>query len=361
MEGLSVWMCSQTDLSVDTFYCNSIVLFTGRPHPWNTRVVSGSYNACHMVGPMIALLISLAIIIAVSSLIVRRRSIHGTKSQKKTDDAPQVSVVVITLNEDAQIKECIHHISSCNPPCKEIIVSDGGSTDNTIDIVRSIVSRNKHTDGEGPVVSLVQCGERGRARQMNAGARACTGDLVMFVHADSRPPLDCISHIRTSLSSPGTIMGGFKSRISIMDAQGREEVLWFPTLHQYFGFDFYAFVFRPWQYIHGLRCLFGDQNIFCRRDEFFKVGGFDDSLVIMEDVDLCLRMFDHFRTTRSRCLIDRCDAWSITSGRRIAAWGSLRATVIHFRIGLGWFLFRHRNSRDRLYREYHTVYTDDYR
>lgn len=308
---------------------------------------------------MIALLISLAIIIAVWSLIVRRRSIYETKIEtKKTDDAPQVSVVVITLNEAAQIKECIHHISSFNPPCKEIIVSDGGSTDSTIDIVRSMVSRNTHTDGEC-VVSLVQCRERGRARQMNAGARACTGDLVMFVHADSRPPLDCISHIRASLSSPGTIMGGFKSRISITDAQGREEVLWFPTLHQYLGFDFYAFVFRPWQYIHGLRCLFGDQNIFCRRDEFFQVGGFDDSLVIMEDVDLCLRMFDHFRPSRSRCLIDRCDAWSITSGRRIAAWGSFRATVIHFRIGLGWFLFR--DSRDRLYREYHAVYTDDYR
>jgi glycosyltransferase involved in cell wall biosynthesis len=269
----------------------------------------------------------------------------------------QVSVVIITLNEELQIEECLEHVSRFNPPCKEIIVSDGGSTDGTISLVKSLITshRQKNTP-----LSLIECTRKGRAHQMNAGSRACSGDAVMFIHADSRPPLDSVRHVRTSLSSPGTILGGFKSRISIIDGHD-EKILWFPTLHQYIGFDLYPCLFRPWHYACGLRCVFGDQNIFCRRDDFLQVGGYDEELVIMEDVDLCLRMFEYFKSKRRGCVIERVPAWSITSGRRIAAWGSLRATLIHFRIGLRWFLFSRSRHRDRLYDDYHAIYTDDFR
>lgn len=296
----------------------------------------------------------LAQIIIMSARHRRRRRVINRTLHISESTPISVSVVVITLNEEFQIEECIRHISMFDPPCKEILVSDGGSTDKTVDIVSSFSSGNNI-----PPISLIICPEKGRARQMNAGARACTGDAVMFVHADSRPPVSSIAHVRNSLSSPSTIMGGFTSRISIT-TKGKEKVLWFPTLHQYLGFDLYPFILRPWQYIHGLRCLFGDQNIFCRLDDFQEVGGYDEELVIMEDVDLCLRMFDQKRS-RSYARIDRVPVWSQTSGRRIAAWGSFRATVIHFRIGLGWFLFARSRHRDRLYREYHSLYTDDYR
>ena len=193
-----------------------------------------------------------AIILVLVSLVLfvlyKKRKKRDVPNHLETTSC-HVSVVIITLNEELQIRECIEHVASFNPPCKEIIVSDGGSVDQTVSIVQSLV-----TDGHDiPPLSLVQCKEKGRARQMNAGSRACTGDSVMFIHADSRPPLDSIRHIRTSLSSPGTIVGGFKSRISITDEKEKEKVLWFPTLHQYLGFDLYPCLLRHWQYLSGLR------------------------------------------------------------------------------------------------------------
>lgn len=299
----------------------------------------------------------LVVVLVVALVAAVDRHARRKRRRNPVPSHSQVSVVIITLNEEVQIEECIQHVVSFNPPCKDIIVSDGGSTDGTVSIVRSFISHRQKDCS--PTISLVECKEKGRARQMNAGSRACSGDAVMFIHADSRPPLDSIHHVRTSLSSPGTILGGFKSRISIIDAKEKEKILWFPTIHQYIGFDLYPCLFRPWHYLCGLRCLFGDQNIFCRLDDFLQVGGYDEELVIMEDVDLCLRMFEYFKGPG--CAIDRVPAWSTTSGRRIAAWGPLRATLIHFRIGLRWFLFSRSRHRDRLYQEYHAIYTDDYR
>jgi cellulose synthase/poly-beta-1,6-N-acetylglucosamine synthase-like glycosyltransferase len=89
------------------------------------------------------------------------------KKKKKERDLPnhvettscRVSVVIITLNEELQIRECVEHVASFDPPCKEIIVSDGGSVDQTVSIIQSLV-----TDGQDdPPLSLVlsvQCKEK---------------------------------------------------------------------------------------------------------------------------------------------------------------------------------------------------------
>ena len=125
-------------------------------------------------------------------------------------------------------------------------------------------------------------------------------------------------------------------------------------------------VFRPLSFVHGLRILFGDQCVFARTDAFHRVGGFDETVPIMEDADLCLKLhalgpYAIARRTRlvgddddvvtrpgrSRkpllprnaprgrsVMVGRCVA---TSGRRFDTWGNLRATGTHIAIALSWY------------------------
>ncbi|HJO01090.1 MAG TPA: glycosyltransferase, partial [Nitrospinaceae bacterium] len=83
----------------------------------------------------------------------------------------KISVIIPTLNEALTLEESLTAVSRLNP--HEIIVADGGSTDLTLPIAGRIATR-------------VVKGETGRARQMNAGAKEATGDLLLFMHADSR-------------------------------------------------------------------------------------------------------------------------------------------------------------------------------
>jgi len=254
------------------------------------------------------------------------------------------SVVIPVLNEEKNIGQCIEWIKSLEPGPYEIIVVDGGSEDATEEVAR------KHG------VSRVLKGERGRAKQMNLGSRACGAgcEAIMFVHSDSRPAKDSIRYVEEVLSCPSNVLGGFLTKI-----RHRGRVLRVPTWHQQIAFWLYPALFKPFAFAKGLGCMFGDQNLFCRRKDFERVGGYNTSLCIMEDVDLCLRMHRHGLGARRPGRIVRVTkSMNITSGRRIAAWGPIRATYIHFRIGLSWFLGA---KQEALYRLYHRLYTDRYR
>ena len=289
------------------------------------------------------ILTSLLIAIVVAALVYRRRQRKVTGS----DRLPRVSVVVITLNEEETIRECVEHLQSLNPPVFEIIVSDGGSQDDT-------VSRAKEAGADKVIVKTVR--GRGRAKQMNAGYESCSSesDVVMFVHADSRPPVDAVRCVADVMQDEEVALAGFKTRISVVDSEKKEQVLWFPTIHQYFSYIIYPFLLRPIDCVKGLRCLFGDQCMFCRIKDFSKVK-FDESLVIMEDVDLCLRMH---RMIPGGRIARVASSWSVTSGRRIQAWGPIKSTYIQMRIGLGWFWGM---EPEELYKLYHRLYTDSYR
>lgn len=250
-----------------------------------------------------------------------------------------LSAVVIALNEENTIGECVEHLHSLDPPLHEIVVCDGGSTDATVSIAK-----------KSGATRVITSARKGRAVQLNTGAGACTSNnAVMFVHADSRPHRKSVLHAYNVLQNPRNILGGWKTKIST-----EKGVLWWTTFHEYVATWLYPLLLRPCAYMRGLRCLFGDQNMFCRLDQFHGVGGFDESLVIMEDADLCWRMWQAYGGR----IVRIGSVWNETSGRRIAAWGQLRTLYIHVRIGFGWWWGM---DPEDLYQLYHRLYTDNYR
>jgi hypothetical protein len=108
---------------------------------------------------------------------------------------------------------------------------------------------------------------------------------------------------------------------------GAETVRWGTTFHNWIKTWYAPLVFRPQLFLRGLRLLFGDHAMFFRRADFLAVGGCDETLTVMEDADLCLRLC---RRGRIR-LVNRVVT---TSDRRVAAWGGLKANLIFLCIGI---------------------------
>ncbi|WP_231589093.1 TIGR04283 family arsenosugar biosynthesis glycosyltransferase [Crocosphaera watsonii] len=201
------------------------------------------------------------------------------------------------------------------PSPMEIIVVDGGSEDDTINIA------------ENYDITLITSPTKGRAFQMNDGAKLAKGDYLCFVHADTLVPHDLVTIIEKTLHNEDIAGGGF---ISLM--KGSKNTRWGTSLHNYLKTYYAPFLFRPYLFFFkGLRLLFGDQVIFCRRSDFWQCGGFDANLPIMEDADLCLRLVAYGRI----CLLNRVVE---SSDRRVAKLGSLKANIIYLWIGILWGL-----------------------
>lgn len=107
----------------------------------------------------------------------------------------------------------------------------------------------------------------------------------MFVHADTRPPASLVPTVRTALSDTHVVVGGFNT---VMEHEGR--LLHYLTAFHFLKTYVTPLFFRPLSLARGLRCLFGDQTLFCRAADFRRVGGYDGRLPIMEDIDLVVRL-----------------------------------------------------------------------
>ncbi|MEA5390421.1 TIGR04283 family arsenosugar biosynthesis glycosyltransferase [Cyanobium gracile UHCC 0139] len=229
--------------------------------------------------------------------------------------ARSVSIIIPTLNEASHLGRTLQQLEILDPAAAEVIVVDGGSTDATL--ARAHVHGCRVIRSPGP----------GRALQMNRGAAAARGDILCFLHADTLVPSDLVQLVGATLADPAISAGGF---LALM--RGADRTRWGVSLHNALKTHYAALLFRPHRYLmNGFRVLFGDQAMFCRRSDFVRCGGFDERLPIMEDADLCERLGRLGRIRQLNRVVE-------TSDRRVARWGSWRATGIYLAIGLLWGL-----------------------
>ena len=208
-----------------------------------------------------------------------------------------ISIIIPTLDEEALLPATLARVLA-QPGPKQILVADGGSADATRGIAAC------HAD-----VMLVTS-ERGRARQMNAGAARATGDVLLFLHADTRLPSGALDRVRAALADPAAAAGCFRLRF---DRGGFWLGLWTRPL---------------WMRWH--RWAFGDRALFARRSAFDAVGGFPDQ-PIFEDLDVV-------QALRRQGRFVFLDAAVVTSARRYERGGALRQQLRNGALWTAWWL-----------------------
>jgi rSAM/selenodomain-associated transferase 2 len=188
---------------------------------------------------------------------------------------PSISVIIPVLNEEATILNVLESVKRLQP--EEIIVVDGESSDRTRELAASTA------------VAVVTTA-RGRGRQMNEGAKAATGDALLFLHADTRLPASALEDIRKALADPRVVGGRFDI---LLDGEG-----WM--------FNIIGAMITLRSRLS--RVATGDQAIFVRREVFKKIGGYPD-IPLMEDVVFSRALK---RAGKVACLKSRV----VTSARR---------------------------------------------
>ena len=170
----------------------------------------------------------------------------------------KISIIIPTFNEEENIEQIITYLLSIKQKENiEIIVADGGSTDNTIKLA-----------GKTGVITTVSP-VKGRAGQMNHGVSLAGGDVFYFIHADSRPPLSYFKDIETAITK-GFCCGCYRSQFASNN----------------FLLKINAFFTR----LNVLFCRGGDQTIFVTKELFEKVGPYKNEMLIMEDYDFLARI-----------------------------------------------------------------------
>ncbi|MEB3359226.1 MAG: TIGR04283 family arsenosugar biosynthesis glycosyltransferase [Synechococcales bacterium] len=232
----------------------------------------------------------------------------------------QISIIIPSLNEASVIARTLGRVRSLQPLPHEVIVVDGNSRDETVAIAQ------KELDSfPAPVQThLLQAPQPGRAVQMNQGAAAATGEILCFLHADTLVPEDLGAVITQTLHDPACAGGGF---ISLMT--GTTGVRWWFSLLNFLKTYYTPLIFRPHLFFRGLRLLFGDQVMFCRRQDFWDCGGFDATMPLLEDAELCLRLVRRGRLRLVNRVVESSD-------RRVAKWGFFKANVIYAYVGYLW-------------------------
>ncbi len=205
--------------------------------------------------------------------------------------AGALAIVVPMLDEAATLPALLVHLAGWRARGCEVVLVDGGSRDDSVAMARAAGLR-------------VVVAERGRARQMNAGAQACGGALLLFLHADTRLPEAADAMVRAALAVQA--WGRFDVRID-----GRPLML-----------RVVAALMNLRSRLSGIAT--GDQAIFVRREVFEALGGFPDQ-PLMEDIELSRRLL---RVSRPACLRARVR----TSGRRWEQRGVWRTILLMWRL-----------------------------
>jgi len=201
------------------------------------------------------------------------------------------------LDEALQIERRLQALQPLRRSGVEIIVADGGSSDGTAQLA-------------APLADRVLAAPRGRAAQMNAGAAASRGGILLFLHADTTLPDNALPAIRQAIAGGGA-WGRFDVRID-----GRHPLL--------------SLVGRMMNWRSRLTGIAtGDQAIFVRREVFEDLGGYPD-LPLMEDIALCAALRRHSAPACLRATV-------ATSGRRWETHGVLRTVLLMWRLRAAYF------------------------
>ncbi|GAL66848.1 TIGR04283 family arsenosugar biosynthesis glycosyltransferase [Jejuia pallidilutea] len=190
----------------------------------------------------------------------------------------KISIIIPTLNEAATIEKLLKHLfeNSSKENIEEVIVVDGGSIDGTLDVIRPIRS----------VKAILA--EKGRAKQMNHGAKAAKGNVLYFLHADSFPPKNFDTYILSQIQK-GNNAGCFRMKFNNSH--------WWLKLAGWL-------TALPIMASRG-----GDQSLFITQKLFKDIGGYNEQFFIYEDNELIKKLFSinefvvipKWLTTSARC------------------------------------------------------------
>jgi rSAM/selenodomain-associated transferase 2 len=211
----------------------------------------------------------------------------------------KISIVVPALDEAPRIAATLAPLQELRGEDLEVLVVDGGSRDDTPRVA-------------APLADQVLESPRGRARQMNRGAAAATGQVLLFLHADTGLTPASVEALRSEMRASDRAWGRFD-----LELGGHRRLL-----------HFFAFLIRWRSRITGVAT--GDQAIFVSREAFERVGGYPE-VPLMEDVALTKRLR---RESRPLCL----EARVVTSSRRWEEHGIWKTVLLMWSLRLAYFL-----------------------
>ena len=208
--------------------------------------------------------------------------------------APLLSIVIPTLNEAHSIAATLGHVHATVGAgvAYEVLVSDGGSTDATLALAAAHGAQ------------ALAAPRPGRAAQLNFGASQARGSILYFLHADTLPPAG-FGQLIWRYRARGYRSGCFRLRFDV-----RHPVLQFSGWCSRFNAPAFQF---------------GDQSLFVEKALFEQLGGFDERMLLMEDVDLPMRI-----KRRARFVVMPQSV--ITSARKYVVHGVLRTELTHLAV-----------------------------
>ena len=177
----------------------------------------------------------------------------------------QLSIIIPTFNEEKEIVKLLQHLqnNSLKNGHTEIIIVDGGSTDETISIVSEEVKQSSLT------IRLISSPQKGRAYQLNFGAKNAQGKILYFLHADTIPP-EGVDEIILQSVTENCQAGSFQMSFD-------KDTLFF---------NFWSWFTKfKWDIASG-----GDQSLFITQKLFNKINGFNENWKVMEDIEIIPRI-----------------------------------------------------------------------
>ncbi|MEQ8525165.1 TIGR04283 family arsenosugar biosynthesis glycosyltransferase [Gracilimonas sp.] len=200
-----------------------------------------------------------------------------------------ISIIIPVYNEEAKIRDLLSFLKAhTGGEQLEIIVVDGGSSDQTVEVAKSLEAK--------VLVSPL----KGRANQMNFGAEKANGEWLYFLHADTTPPPTFIADIKQKIKD------GFECGCFRLKFDNAHPALRFYGWFTRFNIDFFRF---------------GDQSLFVRKALFYKINGFDEQMLVMEDQEIVSRLKNHAQ-------FGIIEKQVITSARKYQRFGVFRLQFI---------------------------------